>query len=117
MSGVRCIVALFAIAAWVPLPAAAQADPNKVLRVAFPVAETGFDPQASNDLYSNHVNRAIFDTPYTYDYLARPYKLVPNTAVALPEIFAEPDAGGIPVSRSALRRVFGVFEFGAVQAA
>ncbi len=65
--------------------ASAQADPNKVLRVAFPVAETGFDPQAANDLYSNHVNRAIFDTLYTYDYLARPYKLVPNTAVALPE--------------------------------
>jgi hypothetical protein len=78
MSGVRCIVALFAIAALVPVPAAAQADPNKVLRVAFPVAETGFDPQAANDLYSNHVNRAIFDTPYTYDYLARPYSLWPT---------------------------------------
>jgi ABC-type transport system substrate-binding protein len=89
MTGVGCIVALLAVAALVPLPAAAQADPNKVLRVAFPVAETGFDPQAANDLYSNHVNRAIFDTPYTYDYLARPYKLVPNTAVALPEISAD----------------------------
>jgi oligopeptide transport system substrate-binding protein len=89
MTIMRCLIAFFAIAALFPLPAAAQADPNKVLRVAFPVAETGFDPQAANDLYSNHVNRAIFDTPYTYDYLARPYKLVPNTAVALPEISAD----------------------------
>ena len=72
-----------------PSPSAAQADPNKVLRVAFPVAETGFDPQATNDLYSAFVERAIFDAPYTYDYLARPYKLVPNTAVALPEISAD----------------------------
>ncbi|HKW52506.1 MAG TPA: ABC transporter substrate-binding protein [Stellaceae bacterium] len=62
------------------------ADPNKVLRVAFPIAETGFDPQAVNDLYSQYVNRAIFDSLYTYDFLARPYKLVPSVAVALPDI-------------------------------
>jgi ABC-type transport system substrate-binding protein len=66
--------------------ASAQADPDKVLRVAFPVAETGFDPQASSDLYSNHISRAIFDAPYRYDHLARPYRIVPNTATALPEI-------------------------------
>jgi len=29
---------------------------------------------------------AIFDPLLTYDYLARPAKIVPNTAVALPEI-------------------------------
>ena len=57
-----------------------------MLRVAFPIAETGFDPQAAGDVYSNYVNRAIFDPLYRYDYLARPYKLVPNTAAALPEI-------------------------------
>jgi ABC-type transport system substrate-binding protein len=85
----RCIVSLIAIAALFPLPAAGQADPNKVLRVAFPSAETGFDPQAANDIYSNHVNRAIFDPPYTYDYLARPFKVVLNTAEALPEISAD----------------------------
>ncbi len=70
----------------VPLPAAAQADPNKVLRVAFPVAETGFDPQASNDVYSAYVERAIFDPLYNYDILKRPYTIVPNTAEALPDI-------------------------------
>ena len=68
--------------------ACAQADPNKVLRVVFPVAETGFDPQASSDFYSNNVIRAMFDALYRYDHLARPYKLVANTATALPEISA-----------------------------
>src|SRR5437660_874228 len=62
------------------------ADPAKTLRVAFPVAETGFDPQATSDLYSNHVQRAIFDTLYVFDYLTRPYQLVPSAAAAMPEI-------------------------------
>jgi oligopeptide transport system substrate-binding protein len=77
---------LVALAAPFAGAALAQADPNKVLHVVFPVAETGFDPQASSDLYSNYVNRAMFDPPYKYDHLARPYKLIPNTAAALPEI-------------------------------
>lgn len=61
------------------------ADPSKTLRVMFLVAETGFDPQVSNDLYSNYVNREIFEAPLAYDYLARPYKLVANTC-SLPQI-------------------------------
>jgi oligopeptide transport system substrate-binding protein len=56
------------------------------LRVAFPVAETGFDPQATSDLYSDHVQRAIFETLYAFDYLARPYRRVPRIATALPLI-------------------------------
>jgi ABC-type transport system substrate-binding protein len=72
-------------------PAAAAADvaAPKTLRVAFPVAETGFDPQAAGDAYSNYVNRAIFDPLYRYDYLARPYRIVPNTAAGMPEISAD----------------------------
>ena len=66
--------------------ALAQPTAGKVLRVAFPIAETGFDPQAAGDAYSNYVNRAIFDPLYRYDYLARPYQLVPNTAAGMPEI-------------------------------
>src|SRR5690348_12258319 len=62
------------------------ADAAKALRVAIPIAETGFDPQAAGDAYSNYVNRVIFDALYKYDYLARPFKLVPNTAAALPDI-------------------------------
>ncbi|WP_180163553.1 ABC transporter substrate-binding protein [Acinetobacter sp. YH12069] len=65
------------------------ADPNKVLRHIFPVAETGFDPVGVHDLYSAHVNTSIFETLYTYDYLASPAKLVPKTAAAMPEISAD----------------------------
>ena len=68
---------------------AAQADPAKVLKVAFLVAETGFDPQASSDVYSNYVNRVIFDPLFRYNYLARPHRIEPNTAAALPEVSAD----------------------------
>ena len=80
---VAACAALLALAA----PAVqAQPDPNKVLRVAFLIAETGFDPQASSDVYSNYVNRVMFDALYRYDYISRPHRIVPNTAAALPEI-------------------------------
>ena len=65
---------------------AAAADPAKVLRISFPVAETGFDPVRVSDLYSNIVNEAIFERLLTYDYLARPAKLVPMTAESMPEV-------------------------------
>lgn len=66
--------------------AQSPADPKKVLRYVFPVAETGFDPAGVHDLYSAHVNGSIFETLFTYDYLASPAKLVPRTAAALPEV-------------------------------
>ena len=59
---------------------------EKVLRYAFLVAETGFDPAQVNDLYSATIFSHIFDAPLRYDFLARPYKLRPNTVTALPEI-------------------------------
>src|SRR5256884_3963171 len=67
------------------LPSSA-ADMTKTIRTAFIVAETGFDPQATSDLYSDSIQRAIFDTLYGFDYLTRPYKRVPRTAAAMPEI-------------------------------
>jgi ABC-type transport system substrate-binding protein len=65
---------------------AQAADPAKILRITFQAAETGFDPVKVSDYYSGTVISAIFDPLLTYDYLARPAKLVPNTAVALPDI-------------------------------
>jgi ABC-type transport system substrate-binding protein len=62
------------------------ADPGKVLRVTFQAAETGFDPAKVSDYYSGTVIEAIFDPLLTYDYLARPAKLVPNVAESLPAI-------------------------------
>jgi len=62
------------------------ADPAKVIRDVFPVAETGFDPAGVHDLYSGTIVQAIHETLFTYDYLARPSKVVPLTAEALPEV-------------------------------
>jgi ABC-type transport system substrate-binding protein len=77
--------ALAGVAAAVAPPAGA-ADMNKTLRAAFPVAETGFDPQAISDLYSAEIMRAILEPLYHFEYLARPYRLAPLVAESLPEI-------------------------------
>jgi len=79
-------VAFVAALAFVPAIPSLAAEPAKTLRVAFNAAETGFDPQTVNDNYSFMVCDSIFDALYTYDYFARPPRLVPNTAAALPEI-------------------------------
>ncbi len=65
------------------LPAAAQE--KKVLRYAYRVAETGFDPARINDLYSRMITPHIFEGLVGYDHLHRPAKLRPSTAEALPE--------------------------------
>jgi ABC-type transport system substrate-binding protein len=62
---------------------------TKVLRYAFRVAETGFDPAQVQDLYSNTVLANIFEAPLTYDYLARPAVIVPNTAEDMPSYSAD----------------------------
>ena len=64
----------------------AGAAPQKVLRYAMRVAETGFDPAQVTDLYSNTLVANMFDAPYRLEFLARPVRIRPNTAVALPEI-------------------------------
>ncbi len=69
--------------------APAPAAPQKVLRYAFEIAETSFDPQRISDVYSNIVNQGMFDAPLTYDYLSRPLRLRPNTLSAMPEVSAD----------------------------
>src|SRR5512140_3970866 len=81
----RAVRGLVLLALLAPLPAA-PADMNKVIRYVFPAAETGFDPQAISDLYSGTVVQAMFETLLTYDYLARPSKLVPMAAESLPQV-------------------------------
>ena len=58
---------------------------QKVLRVVFPIAETGFDPVQVSDLYSRTATAHIFDALYEFDHLARPVKLRPRVAAAMPE--------------------------------
>src|SRR5689334_2484160 len=62
------------------------ADPAKVLRIALPRAETGFDPAQASEIYSGAVIAAIMEPLLTFDYLARPVKVVQLTADALPDV-------------------------------
>ena len=82
-----------------PVGAATWEDPAKVLRVMFPVAETGFDPAPSQDYYSSHILRMVFDSLYTPDYLARPFRAAPNTAAAMPTISADGLTWTIPLRK------------------
>jgi ABC-type transport system substrate-binding protein len=80
--GARVIAALWLVVA----TSAFAADPAKVLRIALPRAETGFDPAQASEIYSGAVIAAIMEPLLTFDYLARPAKLAPLTAEALPAI-------------------------------
>ena len=71
-------------------PAAKAVDQGlKVLRYAFLIAETSFDPAYVTDLYSRTVISGIFDAPLAFEFLARPVRLRPNTLVAMPEVSAD----------------------------
>ena len=86
LRAVALAIVLPLVAVLAAAPALAAADPDKVLREVFSAGETGFDPAAVHDLYSLTLVQAIFETLYTYDYLARPVRIVPLTARALPVV-------------------------------
>src|SRR5258708_7373647 len=67
----------------------AAAEPQKVFRYAFEIAETSFDPQQISDVDSHIVIDGIVESPLTYDYLARPIKLKAEVLTSLPEISAD----------------------------
>jgi len=81
------IGAAAALCATPPLQAAAaNGNGTKVLRYAFLIAETSFDPAYVTDLYSRTVIAGIFDAPLEFEFLARPARMRPNTAAAMPEV-------------------------------
>lgn len=68
-------------------PGAASADePARVLRVALVQEPPGLDPARVSDIYSAEVLGHICEPLLRFAYLARPLKLVPLTAAALPEV-------------------------------
>lgn len=87
ISGIAIATAVTGTSA--PGHTATWADPAKTLRVVMEVDVTGFDPAATQDLYSGTIEARIFDALYVWDYLARPYRLVPSVAAAMPEISAD----------------------------
>ena len=54
--------------------------------MAFEGEPDGFDMVHTANGYSGWICEAIFETLLTYDYMARPAKLVPGTAEAMPEV-------------------------------
>jgi ABC-type transport system substrate-binding protein len=78
-----------AAAPWLPGAARATGVRRKVLRAAFDFAETGFDPPRVSDQASLRINSLIFESPLRYELLARPARLQPQTAAALPEVSAD----------------------------
>jgi ABC-type transport system substrate-binding protein len=63
---------------------------QRTLRLALQAPETTFDPpQTNSDYYANQVIANIFEAPYSWDYLARPARMVPATAAGMPEVSAD----------------------------
>lgn len=62
------------------------ADPSKRIQMGFEAADDGFDMIRTANFYSGWVSEVIYETLLTYDYLARPAKLVPGTVESMPEI-------------------------------
>ena len=86
--GVSLPPALAAARASASAPGEDVAD-AKVLRYAFEIAETGFDPAQVEDMYSRVITAHIFEGLYSYDYLARPPMLKAVTAAGDPQPSAD----------------------------
>src|SRR5437762_1358253 len=80
------VLAVFAFVLSALAPSAMAADPEKVLRVVFGIAESSFDPQFSSDAPSDAIVHSIYEAMLDYDYLARPVQLVPRTLEAMPTV-------------------------------
>ena len=98
LKNVLSALALVAVAAGLAVPAAraqpgvpaqASADGKKIIRYAFRVAETSFDPAQITDLYSRTVAAGIYDAPFEWSYMGKPMLMRPATAASLPEISAD----------------------------
>lgn len=61
----------------------------KTIHTVFEAADDGFDMARTQNYYSGWVADAIFETLLTYDYLARPAKLVPQVAESMPVVMDE----------------------------
>lgn len=76
---------LFALASWLATAARAAEAAPKVLRYAMVSDALTLDPAGLQDIYSQEVAGSLFEPLYRFDYLARPVKVKPQLAAALPE--------------------------------
>lgn len=83
----RALAVALAFAASLALPAIAQqATQQKVIRAAYPSAERGFDCAAESDEITGTFCDNFFDSLLQYDHFARPIRLMPRAAAAMPEV-------------------------------
>ncbi len=61
------------------------ADGGMVLNAPLIMDIKGFDPAQSSDLYTHTAISQVYESPYQYSYLERPYQVEPLTAAAMPE--------------------------------
>ncbi|MFL9923560.1 ABC transporter substrate-binding protein [Herbaspirillum lusitanum] len=59
---------------------------EKVLRLAQVASDDGFDAVRTNNFYSSTISAVLHETLLSYDYLARPVRLVPRTTEAMPTL-------------------------------
>jgi oligopeptide transport system substrate-binding protein len=95
----RLLATLLLCAFTTACAAATSSDPAKTLRTAFEIDVTGFDPAATQDLYSGTIELRIFDALYDWGYLERPYALVPSIAAGMPEYSADGRTWTIRIKR------------------
>ena len=62
---------------------------QKVMRMFLSTSETGLDPAVASDNATLSLLENLFDPLLRYDYLARPARLQPNTATAMPQVSAD----------------------------
>ncbi|MEO0974580.1 MAG: ABC transporter substrate-binding protein, partial [Pseudomonadota bacterium] len=74
-------------------------DPRRVYRHALDNKVDSVDPARAATVYANHLIVNVFDTLYSYRYLARPYELKPNLALRMPEVSADGLAYTIEIRR------------------
>jgi len=78
----------WAVAPWAT--GATSTPARKTLHLAIASGETVLDPvQTNSDQNTVEILSQILESPLGYDYLARPVRLVPVTAAAMPEISAD----------------------------
>jgi ABC-type transport system substrate-binding protein len=58
----------------------------KIYRHSLKGSPTSIDPAQGATAYANHIIVNVYDTLYSYKYLARPYQIKPNLATSMPEV-------------------------------
>lgn len=80
------VLLLFILAACSPGPESGNGSGLKTYRHSMDGAPVTLDPVQSATVYTNHMVVNLYDTLYSYKYLARPYELKPSLAEDFPEI-------------------------------